>query len=83
MVRNDLLSLTLLLSAPHSMSIVAMKELKIVCLTLFLLPNKNCPLVAMTQSPEVACHSSEMLPSTFLGKFLEVIWHELATWVQG
>lgn len=78
MAAVDLLTLTLLLPTPHSMGIVALNEV-----LKSPLPNKNRPLVAVTQSPGVACHPSGIYPSTFQGTFLEVIWQEWAVVVQG
>lgn len=62
MATADLLSLTLLLPAPHSTSIVTMKEVLKSTVSLSLLTNKNRPLEAMTQSPDVAWNPPENLP---------------------
>lgn len=73
----DLLSLTLLLPAPHRVGIVAMKDVLKSTVSLTMLPNKNQPLVAMTQSPEVALLSPKNLPPRVpRGKVSELIWHE-------
>lgn len=80
MATADLLTLTLLLHSTYSMGIVTMKEVLKSTVSLYPLPNKNQPLVAMNYYREVACHPSGIYPSTFRGKFLEVTWHE---WAKG
>lgn len=64
----DLLSLTLLLPSPHRASIVAMTEVLKSTVSLTVLPNKNWPLVAMTQSPEVPSLSPKNLPPEVSGE---------------
>lgn len=78
MATADLLSLTLFLPAPHSTSIVTMKEVLKSTVSPSPLRNKNRPLVAMTQSPGVARRPPGICPFHIPG---DIFGSDLA-WVE-